>query len=143
MFCSVGFVNAFGVFEEYYQYQLLSNQSASQISWLGSFNIFCMFGFTLLVGWLNDKHGPRILLIIGSIIMLFALFMTSLCHSYWQLFLAQGFLFGIGLSFVVLPAFAVSNLLEQFIPAPGQFTSFTPDFALEIISLSRMLSWNS
>jgi MFS family permease len=65
-----------------------------------------MFGFTLIVGYLNDKHGPRILLIIGSVIMLFALFMTSLCHSYWQLFLAQGFLLGIGLSFVVLPAFA-------------------------------------
>ncbi|KAG0645383.1 Aspyridones efflux apdF [Hyphodiscus hymeniophilus] len=106
MFCSVGFVNAFGVFETFYQTDLLSSKSPSQISWLGSFNIFCMFGFTLLVGWLNDRHGPRVLLIVGSVIMLFALFMTSLCTEYWQLFLAQGFLFGLGLSFVVLPAFA-------------------------------------
>lgn len=111
MFCSVGFVNAFGVFETFYQTNLLSNESASQISWLGSFNIFCMFGFTMLVGWLNDKHGPCILLIVGSVVMLFALFMTSLCKEYWQLFLAQGFLFGVGLAFVILPAFAVSDSL--------------------------------
>ena len=65
-----------------------------------------MFGFTFLVGYLNDKYGPRILLVVGSTIMIFALFMTSLCHTYWQLFLAQGFLFGMGLSFVILPAFA-------------------------------------
>jgi MFS family permease len=106
MFCSIGFVNAFGIFEQYYQSHLLSSQSASQISWLGSFNVFWLFGFTLVVGYLNDKHGPRILLRVGSVIMLFALFMTSLCKSYWQLFLAQGFLFGIGLSCVILPAFA-------------------------------------
>jgi MFS family permease len=105
LLCSAGFVNAFGVFETYYQANLLQQQSASQISWLGSFNIFCMFGFTMPVGWLNDKYGPRILLIVGSVIMLFALFMTSLCYSYWQLSLAQGFLLGIGLSFVILPAF--------------------------------------
>ena len=107
MFCSVGFVNAFGVFEEYYQSNLLHpTPTPSQISWLGSFNIFSMFGFTLLVGYLNDKYGPRVLVSVGSVIMLFALFMTSLCHTYWQLFLTQGFLLGIGLSFVVLPAFA-------------------------------------
>jgi predicted MFS family arabinose efflux permease len=38
--------------------------------------------------------------------MLFALFMTSLCREYYQLFLAQGLLLGLGISFVLLPAFA-------------------------------------
>lgn len=65
-----------------------------------------MFGCTFLVGYLNDKHSPRPLLLFGSIVMLFALFMASLCKEYRQLFLTQGFLFGMGLSFVILPAFA-------------------------------------
>ncbi|TGO55376.1 hypothetical protein BCON_0093g00160 [Botryotinia convoluta] len=42
MFCSVGFINAFGVFQEYYAKNILANKSASDISWLGSFNVFCM-----------------------------------------------------------------------------------------------------
>ncbi|KAG4421203.1 hypothetical protein IFR04_005614 [Cadophora malorum] len=107
MFCSVGFVNAFGVFQEYYSGHLLSDKSASDISWLGSFNLFCMFGGTIVVGYMNDKHGPRILLASGSITIVFALFMTSLCKQYYQFFLAQGLLLGLGLSLVVLPAFAV------------------------------------
>ena len=60
MFCSVGFVNAFGVFQEYYSGHLLSDKSASDISWLGSFNLFCMFGGTIVVGYMNDTHGPRV-----------------------------------------------------------------------------------
>lgn len=36
--------------------------------------------------------------------MVFALFMMSLSKEYYQLFLTQGFLFGVGIAFVVLPA---------------------------------------
>ncbi|KAH9204483.1 MFS monocarboxylate transporter-like protein [Leptodontidium sp. 2 PMI_412] len=106
MFCSVGFVNAFGVFQEYYSKDQLKNKSESDIAWLGSFNIFCMFGMTIIVGYLNDKYGPRVLLTVGSVTILFGLFMTSLCKEYYQFFLAQGLVFGVGLAFVVLPAFA-------------------------------------
>lgn len=60
LFCSVGFVNAFGVFQEYYEETLLSSSSPSTISWIGSFNIFCIFGGALGTGMLNDKYGPRV-----------------------------------------------------------------------------------
>jgi hypothetical protein len=60
MFCSVGFVNAFGVFQEYYAVTILSDKSPSDISWLGSFNVFCMFGMTFVAGFLTDKYGPTV-----------------------------------------------------------------------------------
>ncbi|KAG4435383.1 hypothetical protein IFR05_009126 [Cadophora sp. M221] len=60
LFCSVGFVNASGIFQEYYSSQTLVHKSPSEISWLCSFNVFCMFGATIIVGYLNDKHGPRV-----------------------------------------------------------------------------------
>ncbi len=60
MFCSVGFVNAFGVFQAYYEEGFLADKSPSTISWLGSFNIFIMFGMTFPVGYLSDKYGPRV-----------------------------------------------------------------------------------
>ncbi|TGO36034.1 hypothetical protein BHYA_0137g00150 [Botrytis hyacinthi] len=50
MFCSVGFINAFGGFQEYYAKNKLADKPASDISWLGSFNVFCMFGGTFVAG---------------------------------------------------------------------------------------------
>lgn len=41
---------------------------------------------------------------LGSIFMLIALFMVSLCKRYWQFFLAQGLLLGMGMSCVAIPA---------------------------------------
>ena len=60
MFSSIGFVNAFGVFQEYYSQAMLASHSASDISWLGSFNVFIMFAGGLLVGALLEKTGPRV-----------------------------------------------------------------------------------
>ena len=60
MFCSVGFVNAFGVFQEYYAVTLLATKSDSAISWLGSLQVFFLFGGTPVCGILMDKYGPRV-----------------------------------------------------------------------------------
>ncbi|TGO28073.1 hypothetical protein BPAE_0032g00150 [Botrytis paeoniae] len=108
MFCSVGFINAFGVFQEYYAKNMLADKSASDISWLGSFNVFCMFGGTFVAGYINDKYGTKLLVYGGSAVMLLALFMTSLCKEYYQFFLAQGFLLGIGIASILLPAFTIA-----------------------------------
>lgn len=59
-FCSVGFINAFGVFQEYYGEVLLSSKTPTEIAWIGSFNIFCMFSGTFISGFLTDKYGPRV-----------------------------------------------------------------------------------
>lgn len=59
-FCSVGFLNAFGVFEEYYKEHELRNKSESQIAWIGSFQIFMMFACAPPAGLLVDKVGPTV-----------------------------------------------------------------------------------
>ena len=41
----------------------------------------------------------------GSVMTIFAIFMTSLCKEFYELFLAQGFLLGVGICLVLLPAF--------------------------------------
>ena len=52
------------------------------------------------MGPLFDIYGPRWLLIVGSVLAVFGLMMTSICHEYWQFFLAQGVVTGAGLSLV-------------------------------------------
>lgn len=105
LFCTVGFLNAFGVFQGFYTSYL--HKSDSDISWIGSFSIFILYCGAGLSGVLADKFGPTALLCTGSIGQLFALFMTSLCKKYYQVFLAQSLLLGISMSLIFCPPLAV------------------------------------
>ncbi|KAJ5145514.1 MFS monocarboxylate transporter [Penicillium bovifimosum] len=105
-FCSVGFINAFGVFQEYYRAHQLSDSSDFDISWIGSFETFALFSGAPLTGLLVDRVGPTMLLIAGSLAMLMAIFMTSLCSQYYQFFLAQAVLLGSSMSLLFCPAIA-------------------------------------
>ncbi|TVY76008.1 Aspyridones efflux protein apdF, partial [Lachnellula suecica] len=116
-FCSVGFINAFGVFQEYYGQTILHDKSASTISWIGSFNLFCLFGGMMIAGMLEYKYGPTILMVIGSLLSVFGIFMTSLGKEYYQLFLAQGLVLGVGICLVLMPAFV--NITYHFRASRG------------------------
>lgn len=60
MFCSVGFVNAFGVFQEYYHSTILKSYSNFDINWIGSFTTFIMYLGALPSGYLIDQFGARV-----------------------------------------------------------------------------------
>ena len=59
-FCSVGFLNAFGVFQEHYESHQLRNHSSFDISWIGSFSTFALFSGAPIAGILVDRIGPRV-----------------------------------------------------------------------------------
>jgi hypothetical protein len=59
-FCTVGFLNAFGVFLDYYQRHLLTDKSAFDLSWLGSFSTFILFLAAAPAGLLVDRFGPTV-----------------------------------------------------------------------------------
>ncbi|KAF2138397.1 uncharacterized protein K452DRAFT_361443 [Aplosporella prunicola CBS 121167] len=106
LFCSVGFLNSFGVFQDYYMSHQLSDYSEFQVSWLGSFPICIMYILSPLAGILVDRIGAPILIFGGGIGTLLAVFMTSLSYEYYQFFLAQAFLLGASMTFVFCPAVA-------------------------------------
>ncbi|KAH0835328.1 MFS monocarboxylate transporter [Fonsecaea pedrosoi] len=122
-FCTVGFLNAFGLFIDYYRNHQLADKSEFDISWIGSFSTFVFFLAAAPAGLLVDRMGPTILLIIGSTATLLAMFMISLCHEYYQFFLAQGLLLGIGQAFLVCPVFAMVS--RHFNKNRGLATGFT------------------
>lgn len=47
-------MNAFGVFQTYYQLDLLASKSASDISWIGSTQSFLMFAVSIIAGPVVD-----------------------------------------------------------------------------------------
>ncbi|RMJ26846.1 Major Facilitator Superfamily [Aspergillus sp. HF37] len=110
-FCSFGYVNAnrCGVFQLYYQSNMLKNKTASALAWITTLQIFLLFMFGPPVGKLIDVYGCRKVVSPFSVLTIFAVCMLSLCTEYWQVILAQGFAFGLGAAGLSLPAMATAT----------------------------------
>ncbi|KAE8151421.1 major facilitator superfamily domain-containing protein [Aspergillus avenaceus] len=107
LFCTVGFMNSFGVFEEYYGKAQLADKSESTIAWLGAISIFFIFFASVFSGPLLDWFGPTLMLLAGSLGTVFSIMMVSLCEEFYQFVLAQGILLGISLAMLVCPMIAL------------------------------------
>ncbi|KAI9809617.1 MAG: hypothetical protein M1825_000049 [Sarcosagium campestre] len=107
LFCSFGWINCIGAFQEYYQTHQLKNYSPSTISWIPSLETFIMFLGGPFVGKLYDNHGPKYILLIGSFLHVFGLMMASISSQYYQFILTQGLLSPIGASMIFYCAFGV------------------------------------
>ncbi|TFK51871.1 MFS general substrate transporter [Heliocybe sulcata] len=103
-FSTFGYINAYGVYQDYYQTHQLSNYSASSISWIGSLQLAFIFWGGVMTGRLFDKGHMRITVFVGSVLSVFSLMMTSLASTYYQILLSQGVGLGLGLGLLFTPA---------------------------------------
>ncbi|KAL4921324.1 major facilitator superfamily domain-containing protein [Aspergillus aurantiobrunneus] len=107
VFCSVGFVNSYGVFQEYYLQHQLAHEPESTVAWLGGVTIFFIFIGSAVSGPVLDISGPTVMLCVGSVGSVFSIMMASLCHEFYQFLLAQAVSMGIWMSLLVAPSVAV------------------------------------
>lgn len=107
MFCSFGWINCIGIFQEYYQGHQLAEYTPSTIAWIPSMEVFLMFAGGPIFGYIFDCYGPRYLLFCGSVCHVFGLMMASLSSEYYQFFLSQGVCSAIGASAIFYPAMNV------------------------------------
>ncbi|CEH14823.1 Monocarboxylate transporter [Ceraceosorus bombacis] len=114
---SFGMVSSFGVFQTYYQMEILTASWPSQISWIGSLQTFLFFLLGMPVGRVFDAYGPKRLVFCGTLVLSFALMMTSLATQYWHFILAQGFVGGVGCALMFYPA--PSSIASYFLRRRG------------------------
>ncbi|KHN95261.1 Major facilitator superfamily domain, general substrate transporter [Metarhizium album ARSEF 1941] len=108
-----GVANGYGVFQEYYTRTLGETQAA--IAWVGSVQVFFLFGIGAVAGRVTDAGYFRITFTIGVFLQLLGLYMTSLCRTYWQILLAQGVCLGVGNGFTFCPALSIlSQYFEKY-----------------------------
>ncbi|KAH8660939.1 major facilitator superfamily domain-containing protein [Tricladium varicosporioides] len=108
MMNSWGIANTFGAYQTYYEQSLLSHESPSNISWIGSIQAtLLLFVGGLVTGPIYDAGHLRGLVFVGSTFGVFGMMMTSICKEYWQVILAQGVLVGAGAGCLLLPSVAV------------------------------------
>ena len=96
-----------GVFQTYYQEELLAGVSSSEISWIGSLQAFFLVFGGLVTGPLFDMGYLRQITVAGSFLVVFGMMMTSISTTYWQLILAQGVVVGLGNGCLFLPSISV------------------------------------
>lgn len=119
-----GISSSYGAWQQYYQDVLLPSQPPSNLAWIGSIQSFLLVITGLIAGPLFDMGYLRLLLLVGHVLMVLALMMTSLCTEYYQLILAQGVLFGLGSGLIYIPGMALMTTL---------FTTKKP-FAVGVLS---------
>ncbi|KAJ6783384.1 hypothetical protein PWT90_05844 [Aphanocladium album] len=107
MFNVLGLLNSYGQFESIYERDILKKETSSTIAWIGSTQFLICYLVCIFTGPLLDTGHLHLLLSAGTIVTVFGLMMTSLCHSYYQFFLSQTVVTGIGFGLVFLPASSV------------------------------------
>ncbi len=115
-----GLANMFGVYQTYYQSNILSHQTASQISWVGSLQGALLFFGSVVAGPFFDLGYLRTLLMMGTFFVVFGLMMTSISNAYWQILLAQGVTVGLGFGCLFLPSVAI---VSQYFTSRKAFAS--------------------
>ncbi|KAJ7449417.1 major facilitator superfamily domain-containing protein [Mycena galericulata] len=107
---SFGFLNAFGgVFQQFYAVHQLAGTSSSAISWIGSFQTFCIYFMGTLFGALFDRWGAKPLIVIGGVGFALSCMLQSISTHYWHFLLSQGLLGGISLSCLFTPAYTAAQ----------------------------------
>ncbi|KAF8909693.1 major facilitator superfamily domain-containing protein [Gymnopilus junonius] len=109
-FCSFGYTNAYGVYNDYYVREYLAEtQTSSQISWIGSVQLGLVMSVGLFSGRAFDAGYFYHLMIGGALLFEFCLFMVSISEAehFYQLFLAQGLGLGIAIGLMYIPGLGI------------------------------------
>ncbi|KAG6872566.1 hypothetical protein C0995_008839 [Termitomyces sp. Mi166 len=109
-FCTFGYTNAYGVYNDFYVRHYLSPRyTSSQISWIGSTQLLLVLSIGLFAGRAFDTGYFYHLMIGGSLLLVFCIFMVSLSQQgqYYQIFLAQGLGIGTAVGITYVPCVSI------------------------------------
>ena len=106
-----GTLNTFGIFVNQFQHDL--GWSRTIISGAASVTLLVHGFFSILMGNISDRYGPRVVMTFCSITLALGTFLTSRISSIWQLYLFWGFIVGIGAS--ALDVVVLSTIARWFV----------------------------
>ncbi|KAJ7087713.1 major facilitator superfamily domain-containing protein [Mycena crocata] len=102
-----GFVNAWGVFQAYYQETILRDVPPSNIAWIGSIQYSLVFLPALVTGRLFDLGYFKIPYLAASSTLVLSAFLVAECTKYWHFILCQGLLTGFSCGMIFGPTVGI------------------------------------
>ena len=105
LFNSWGYINSFGIFQDYYVQTL--NQSDSNVSLVGSVQLFLLFFIGTFSGRAVDAGYTRHVITAGLSLQIIGIFTTAQAKSFGALFVTQGLIQGVGDGLLFCPMIAL------------------------------------
>jgi MFS family permease len=105
IFTTFGFFTSFGVYQTYYENTL--GIAPSTISWIGSIQVFLLFGIGTFTGRATDAGLFRPVYIAGAVFQIVGIFTMAESTKLWHLFLSQAVCLGIANGLQFCPAMAL------------------------------------
>ncbi|KAF2680730.1 MFS monocarboxylate transporter-like protein [Lentithecium fluviatile CBS 122367] len=105
IFNTFGFFTSFGVYQTYYVNTL--GIEPSTVSWIGSIQVFLLFGIGTFTGRATDAGLFRHCYIAGTFFQLLGIFTMAESTKLWQLFCSQAVCLGIANGLQFCPAMAL------------------------------------
>ena len=84
------------------------SSSPSDVAWIGSLQIFLLMGIGAYSGSASDSGYFRLISILGMVLFILGVFLTSICYRYYQVLLAQGVCTGLGMGLMFIPIMSVN-----------------------------------
>ncbi|KAJ7998725.1 hypothetical protein DPEC_G00207860 [Dallia pectoralis] len=105
-FISIGFSYAFpkSITVFFKEIEVIFDCSSSQVSWISSIMLACMYGGGPISSILVNKYGSRLVMMCGGLMSGCGLIAASFCNSIEGLYFCVGVIGGLGLSFNLNPA---------------------------------------
>jgi len=93
-FCAMlsvfGLINSAAVLESYFSENQLKGYDPSAIGWIFSVYLFIVFFAGMQAGPIFDRHGPRALVAVGSLLTIASQMLLGLCTSKSRLYKPLG-----------------------------------------------------
>lgn len=90
MVAAFGILNSFGTFQSYLSEHQLRGYDQSTIGWIFSLYVFFTFFCGVQIGPIFDAKGPRVLILIGSVLLTASMMLLGLCtgrpHMFYLFF---------------------------------------------------------
>ncbi|EXJ81411.1 hypothetical protein A1O3_07703 [Capronia epimyces CBS 606.96] len=102
-----GFPFSFGLFQSYYELNILTGMSSSNISWIGTMTSYLLIVTGVLSGPWFDLGYYKVMLLGGAAMSCLGIMMLSLSSQYYQIFLTQGICTGLGCGVLYIPGLAL------------------------------------
>ncbi|KAG0326716.1 hypothetical protein BGZ99_009114 [Dissophora globulifera] len=107
-FCCWGFNFSWGVYQEFYvQNNIFPGATLSQISWSGAIGSASVFLTTPFQSSMVARFGLRPVIVTGIVISGLGMVLASFAKTLWQLYLTQGFMYGIGAGMALFTSVAI------------------------------------
>lgn len=104
LFSTFGLINSMGTLQAYVENHQLKDYSSGTTGWIFGMYAFLTFFCGAQIGPIFDTKGPRLLVIIGSILAMVMTVSLGFCQEYWHFMLSIGLAGGLAASLILTPS---------------------------------------